>query len=24
VISRGREKLAGADPKQALSDLKDR
>jgi len=24
VISRGRDKLAGADPKQALSDLKDR
>jgi cell division septum initiation protein DivIVA len=24
VISRGREKLAGADPKQALSDLKNR
>jgi hypothetical protein len=24
VISRGREKLAGADPKHALSDLKDR
>lgn len=24
VISRGRDKLAGADPRQALSDLKDR
>ena len=24
VISRGRDKLAGADPKHALSDLKDR
>lgn len=24
VISRGRDKLAGVDPKQALSDLKDR
>lgn len=24
VISRGRDKLSGADPKQALSDLKDR
>jgi cell division septum initiation protein DivIVA len=24
VIGRGRDKLAGADPKQALSDLKDR
>ena len=24
VISRGRDKLAGADPKQALSDLKER